>query len=230
MIVPYASRTGTKRNLDALRDAGWHLLVSATGRLNHEGFPFGLDNGAWTAFQQGGGFDERAFWKALVKFGKLAEWVVVPDIVAAGLASLEFSLEWMERVQDQTDLVLLPVQDGMTTEDVRDLLGPRVGIFVGGSTEWKEATLGAWATLARERGVWCHVARVNSIRRINLCQAAGVTSFDGTSASRFAKSLPRLDAARRQIVIADSTPPRAPRARRVPAARKPAPDVQLALI
>jgi hypothetical protein len=38
----YASRTGTRRNLAALRAAGWRLLVSATGVHRHEGFCYML--------------------------------------------------------------------------------------------------------------------------------------------------------------------------------------------
>lgn len=45
-MIGYASRTGTRRNLDALRAAGWRLMVSARGALRTEGFPYALDNGA----------------------------------------------------------------------------------------------------------------------------------------------------------------------------------------
>ena len=74
----------------------------------------------------------------------------------------------------------------MEPVDVLPWLGPRVGIFVGGSTEWKVRTIGIWAQLARECGVWCHVGRVNAKRRMELCAQAGVTSFDGSGASKFA--------------------------------------------
>ncbi len=97
--MPYASRTGTRRNLAALRAAGWRLLVSATGVLRHEGFPFGLDNGAWTAHQRGTPFDEVLFERALAMLGAAADWGVVPDIVGGGLRSLEFSLNWLARVR-----------------------------------------------------------------------------------------------------------------------------------
>ncbi len=200
-MIAYASRTGTRRNLAALRDAGWRLLVSATGCLRNEGFAYGLDNGAWTSFAQGRPFDERLFGIALTKMGQGADWTVIPDIVAGGIPSLEFSLSWMRRVLDATERGLIAVQDGMSIEDVRGFLGSRVGIFVGGSTEWKERTLESWAQLGRSLGCWVHVGRVNSQRRINLCAHVGATSFDGTSASRFAKSLPRLDRAVRQIPL-----------------------------
>lgn len=198
-MIAYASYTGTRRNLRALRGAGWRMLVSATGRLNHNGFPYALDNGAWTAFQQGRAFDDSLFVSALRKMGRSADWTVLPDIVQGGSASLEMSLRWMRQVLDESPRALLAVQDGMALDDVRAIVGGRIGIFVGGSTEWKERTMPEWCELARSRECWAHIGRVNTIRRIVLCGAAGATSFDGTSASRFAKTLPKLDGARRQM-------------------------------
>jgi hypothetical protein len=200
-LIAYASRTGTRRNLAALRSHDWRLLVSAKGVLRHEGFPYALDNGAWTAYQQGRPFDERAFVVALRQLGVGADWTVLPDIVMGGPASLDMSLRWMRTVLDESPRALLAVQDGMTVADVRCFLGARVGIFVGGSTAWKLATLAEWAQIGREIGCWVHVGRVNTARRIALCVQAGATSFDGTSASRFAKTIGPLDAARRQLAL-----------------------------
>lgn len=78
------------------------------------------------------------------------------------------------------------------------LVGPDLGIFIGGSTEWKLATARTWGLLAIERAAWCHMGRVNSTRRIGVCLGAGIHSFDGSSASRFAVNVPKLDGARRQ--------------------------------
>lgn len=196
-MIAYASRTGTRRNLVALRDAGWRILVSARGVLRNEGLPYALDNGAWTAFTQGEPFNVGAFEKALDLMGAEADWVASPDIVGGGMRSLELSESWLPRLIDAR-LVLIPVQDGLTASDVRPLLGNRVGIFLGGSTEWKLSTMREWGELAREVGCYYHVARVNTRRRIDMCSEAGATSFDGSSASRFAASLPRLERARRQ--------------------------------
>ncbi len=198
-MIAYASRTGTKRNLDALRAAGWHLLVSAAGVLRTEGFPYALDNGAWSSFQTGEPFVEKRFSVALSKLGASAEWVVLPDIVMGGAASLDLSLSWMDRVLGLAPRALLAVQNGMTADDVRPFLGPRVGIFVGGDSTWKEHTIGQWAALGRSVGCWVHVGRVNTVRRIAICTSEGVTSFDGTSASRFAKTVPMMNRARLQV-------------------------------
>ena len=200
-LIAYASRTGTRRNLDALRGAGWRLLVSAAGCLRSEGFPYALDNGAWSAFTQGRPFDERAFFSALRKMGAAADWSVVPDIVAGGRASLDLSLRWLRHVLDETPVALIAVQDGMTADDVRGYIGHRVGLFVGGSTAWKLETMSTWTALGRERCAWVHVGRVNTARRIRMCAMTGATSIDGTSATRFAKTLRPLDAARRQMAF-----------------------------
>lgn len=212
-MIAYASRTGTRRNLDALREAGWRLIVSARGVLRHEGFAYAIDNGAWTAFQehQAGKRPENrldldAFERALAKLGPGADFIVVPDIVMGGRASLDLSVSWLRKLRRRRPLAgarfMIAVQNGMEAGPmlgrIKRMIGPNVGIFVGGDTDWKLATMRQWVSLAHSRGAMCHVGRVNTIRRIRLCAAAGVDSIDGTSATRFAVTLQPLDAARRQ--------------------------------
>lgn len=194
----YASRTGTRRNLDALRAAGWRLLVSARGVWRTEGFRYALDNGAWTSHQQGEPFDAGAFRECVALLGSGADWIAVPDVVCGGLDSLRFSESWLPELAPLGVPLLVPVQNGMSASDVRPLLGPHVGVFVGGDSAWKEQSLPGWGRLAREVGCHLHVGRVNTARRIKLCAMAGADSFDGTSVSRFAVTIGPLDAARRQ--------------------------------
>jgi hypothetical protein len=195
-MIAYASRTGTRRNLAALRAAGWRLLVSARGVLRHEGFRYALDNGAWTAYQRGEPFDVGAFERAVDLLGDGADWIIVPDVVMDAAATLRMAEVWLPKLAAHR--VLVAVQNGMAAADVAPWLGPRVGLAVGGDTAWKEATVRKWGELARKRGCHLHVLRVNSARRISICHEAGAGSFDGSSASRFADSLPRLDRAVRQ--------------------------------
>jgi hypothetical protein len=211
-MIAYASRTGTRRNLDALRAAGWRLMVSARGALRAEGFAYALDNGAWTAFQEWqkgerekNELDLGAFARAVSLLGRGADFIVVPDIVQGGEESWRLSLHWLQVLARQPHLadarLLLAVQDGFQPENVRPHLSDRVGIFVGGGDEFKERTLPLWGSLARDVGAWLHVGRVNTTRRVALCEAAGATSFDGSSVSRFVRNLPKLDGARRQTDI-----------------------------
>lgn len=201
-MMPYASRTGTRTTLAALRAAGWGLLVSAAGVHRTEGFEtYAIDNGAWSAHTQGRAWDARAeaaFLALLDRHGRGAQFVVVPDVVAGGLESLRLSEAWLPRLEGQGRVRLVPVQDGMVEADVRALLGPRVGIFLGGGTPWKLHTMAAWGALARERGCWYHVGRVNTGRRIRMCAMAGADSFDGSSVTKFPRTLRELDNHRRQ--------------------------------
>jgi hypothetical protein len=196
-MIAYASRTGTRRNLAALRGAGWRLLLSPEGVLRTEGFPFGLDNGAWSAYQKGHGIDLGKFERAVERFGGAADWVVAPDIVAGGLASLDLTTAWLPRLR-HLRRVLVAVQDGMTPRDVAPLVSHRVGIFLGGTTTWKLGTMQRWGDWCASLGLYYHVARVNSAERIRAAARAGAASFDGTSASRYAVTVSPLDKARRQ--------------------------------
>jgi hypothetical protein len=196
-MIAYASRTGTLKNLDKLRRAGWRLIIPPTEVRWPQGFRYAIDNGAWTAYTQGRPFDEIKFMGAIERLGPEADWIALPDIVAGGLASLETSLRWRDRLAGIAPL-LLPIQDGMSAEDVRPLVGADLGMFIGGTSEWKERTLPLWGELAAAAGCWLHVGRVNSARRIHLCAAAGAHSFDGTSVTRYSVNLPKLDNAARQ--------------------------------
>jgi hypothetical protein len=198
-MMAYASRTGTRRNLDALRAAGWGLLVSRAGVWRTEGFDrYVLDNGAWADFQAGRTFDEVAFEQLIDRLAARADWVVLPDIVAGGCASLELSTRWLNRCLSVCPMALIAVQDGMSEADLAPLVGRSVGVFLGGSTAWKLANMLRWGAFCAERSVYYHVARVNSERRIWLAAASGADSIDGSSATRYAVTLPMLDRAMKQ--------------------------------
>lgn len=199
-----ASWTGTRRNMAGLRAAGWGLILSPVHRFSRskswDEWEYGLDNGAWTAFQKKEEWSEEPFVRLVEQYAPCARFVVAPDIVAGGMDSLRRSEAWLPRL-DAARIVLVPVQDGMEPRDVRSMLSNRVGIFMGGSTEWKWQRLADFAQLAREIGCYLHVGRVNTVRRIRYCTAVGAHSFDGTSATMYAVTLPKLDAARRQMAL-----------------------------
>lgn len=198
---PFATRTGTRRNLELMREGGWGILLNPFESMTETGFVEALDNGAWPAFQQGKPFDGEAFERALEKVGRRVSWIAAPDIVMGGRESLNLSRSWLPRLLEVGPTILIPLQDGMTVRDVVDLFrqhGNRIGIFLGGSTEWKLKTMRRWGRLARRLGIYYHVGRVNTAKRIYLAAFAGADSFDGTSASKFAVTIPGLTYATRQ--------------------------------
>jgi hypothetical protein len=197
----YASRTGTRRNLAALRAEGWRLLVSPAGVLRTEGFPYALDNGAWTYHQKSLPFDGNAFARAVDLLGARADWIVIPDRVGDAAGTFELFEQWWPRLHG-AGLLLFALQDGMTAADVAQVCRPGVGLFVGGSTAFKERDARGWGEFARARSLYLHMGRVNSARRIAIAAEAGVHSVDGTSASRFAVTIPKLSHAASQTALA----------------------------
>jgi hypothetical protein len=167
---------------------------------------YAIDNGAWGYHQQGQPFDAGAFNCLLRRYGSGADWAVAPDVVAGGLASLQVSLQFLTTPERSLcDRWLLAVQDGMEPGDIRPHLSADVGIFVGGSTDWKLETMPVWGRLAAERGAYLHVARVNTLKRIQLARWSGAHSFDGTSAIRFPSTIPMLTNGARQLPLFRST-------------------------
>jgi hypothetical protein len=176
--------------------------VSRAGEWRTEGFENWVgDNGAWADYQAQRAFDEDEYERFLTWVEAQAAvpaWLVLPDVVAGGTASLELSARYLNRCQAVAPLVLVAVQDGMEPIDLEPIVGRSVGIFLGGSTEWKIAQMRQWGEFCAERGIYYHVARVNSIARMALAASCGADSVDGSSASRYAVTLPKLAYAARQ--------------------------------
>ncbi|NTU78150.1 MAG: hypothetical protein HGA45_01895 [Chloroflexales bacterium] len=76
------------------------------------------------------------------------------------------------------------LQDGATPDTVPwDELA---AVFVGASTRWKlSRTAELLVKMARARGLWTHVGRVNTFGRLSRVEAMGAHSFDGSQFSRF---------------------------------------------
>lgn len=163
-----------------------------------DGLPYGIDNGVWSCHVAGAPWRGRPFLRLLDRIGAGASFAVLPDIVGGGEESLAFSLDWWRRnkggVAGDVSHWLLAVQDGMTADQVRAAVLEHgfAGVFVGGTTRWKWASLHEWAALGLDLGLRVHVGRVNGERRAALCRDLGVTSIDGSSVTRFAKNAPKM--------------------------------------
>ena len=222
-MIGYASFTSNKRNRAALRSAYWRLLIApASHDVNMDGMPYALDNGAWRAFKAGKDFDEAAFRELVDRHGSQADWVVAPDVVEGGVASLRLSLCWLAPLLVRTPHVLIAVQDGIEPSDLVSVVSRRVGIFLGGSTSWKLASMRQWGEFCAEQRCYFHVGRVNTFKRVALAQYAGADSIDGSSASRYSINLPKLNNGIRQW---DMWSPPTSRERIIAWANSPSPDI-----
>ena len=149
-------------------------------RRNYKG-KYALDNGAFSAFANGRCFDDGAFLKAFFFMSQHADFVIVPDKVAAGKKSFDYSMTWRDFLPNRIRYYLA-VQDGMTTA----ILGPDFdvkfsGIFVGGSMEWKQKTAEQWVEFAHARGKDCHIGRVGTYPLLMWAERIGADSVDSSN-------------------------------------------------
>lgn len=196
-MILYASATACRRNRVELHVHGYRMLVTP-GRTREAhlgpGFGYALDNGAWTSHTQGVAWDPGLFRACVERLGGCADFVIAPDVVGGGLASLRMSESWLAWLAPRTRRVLVAVQDGVEQTDVRALVDVGVGIAIGGSTAWKER---ACARRMFESPI-LHVLRVNTQRRLELARHAGATSCDGSGPSKWSAVADRLPRALKQ--------------------------------
>lgn len=168
------------------------MLTPMMGNALPEGVPWAADTGC---FNQPDKHDDDRYigWlKDRAYAAGRCLFATAPDVVGDAEATLIRSLPMLSRVRDAGYVAALVGQDGLESLDVPwDAFG---ALFVGGTTQWKlsEATYGLVCE-AKERGKWCHMGRVNSLRRLKAAQVGGYDSADGTFlAFGPDKNLPRL--------------------------------------
>lgn len=164
------------------------LVGTYPGRIGHlyspEGqrgpwpeVPFAGDNRKFPKWIKGQPWDESE-WRRFVLWvamsGQPPLWMLCPDEVAdrdGTLRAWDTFSPWLSSFGFR---LAFAVQDGMTFEDVPD---DRCVLFLGGSTDWKEAAIEPWCSRFPGR---VHVGRVNYWPRLIKSWRAGAISVDGT--------------------------------------------------
>lgn len=145
-----------------------------------EGRPWAADNGCF-----GGRYDHERYVRYLTAHQPHREtclFVTVPDVVADAKATRDLWGQYSGPLA-QIGLPLAWVaQDGATPDDIPTC----ACVFIGGTTEFKVSEQAASIVdAARAKGLWVHIGRVNSRRRIRWARSVGACSVDGTC-ERFA--------------------------------------------
>lgn len=199
------ARTGSKDEMRVYIANNWNkeklAVVLNNERLGLTYTPFDyqrnkpyryfLDNGAFGAWTHGRDFDEGAFLFILTRLTN-PDFAVIPDIVAGGKKSLEYSIRWRTFLPDSFKWYLA-VQDGMTPNSIPDFMLRRVaGLFVGGSMPWKLETMAQWIEFAHSKKLYCHVGRIGDLDKIKTCERAGADSVDSSNFARHKKNWRQL--------------------------------------
>jgi hypothetical protein len=186
-MLEYSGSVAGRKLRDAIR-LGVGRCVTASHWMNPiAGQPWFLDNGAFTCFRQGIPYTavEDQFRACLRKIPAEhpPDFIVAPDIVGGGFASLRFSLRWLDELPPQHDYYFA-VQDGLAHKDVRPHLEHVTGLFIGGSVDWKWTTAGEWIALAHDHGIKAHIGRVGTVAHQVLARQLGADSIDSSSWSQ----------------------------------------------
>jgi hypothetical protein len=146
-----------------------------------EGQPWAADSGRYASPHE---YSDEKYLTWLEKMQPLADrclFATAPDIVGDAPGTLMLSAPLYGPIRKLGYKVALVAQDGLERlmefvpwHDI-DVL------FVGGTTDWKLGD-GAAAVVAeaRARGKWCHMGRVNSLKRMRYAASIGCQSADGT--------------------------------------------------
>lgn len=148
-------------------------------RLN-TGIRYILDNGAFNCYTKNKPWDATLFLRRLRQAREKdpdPDWVVLPDVVTNPRATERRAKEWARVIDYPTTY---PCQDGVSPEracDIAEDLGC-MGIFIGGTVEWKRERAGEFVEEAHDRDLWAHIARPSDLQ---WAEGTGADSVDTTS-------------------------------------------------
>ena len=175
----YVGQTRSHALIQRLLLAEWGEMT-CRGEYPPRRHPWAYDNGAFKDWKAGAQFHVDDFERDVSRIAAAEvkpDFLVVPDLVAGGLRSLEFSMGWAPQLAGVAPLYLA-VQDDMTEHDVRPCLEDLAGLFVGGSLAWKIRTGERWVELAHAVGKPCHIGRVGTLRRVQWAREIKADSID----------------------------------------------------
>lgn len=170
--------TRKKAFVERLKQEGWGRIWIDQKPTPYDGEPWGFDNGVYRDYLRGQAFNSDAYRKRLDKAYTIGRpyLAVAPDIMAGGDASLDYSLEWLDKLPRDWPWYLA-IQDDMDPQKVLQVIDGFYGLFLGGSDAFKlEAPW--WAALAHTKGKRFHYGRAGTPVKVRQAYLAGSDSAD----------------------------------------------------
>ena len=204
-MIPYTSAIPKLECLDELLKYcdDWRMLLSPASypsinksnehlMLKHG---YAIDNGIYADWVKDRDWDEDKFFMILDRYAARADWIVIPDSIGDWDKTISLFMIWVNKLFHYHRPLMIVAQDGAEQNDYREIRGLTknghrmidggIGVFIGGTTEWKLNNAGKIAKICRDNNALCHIGRVNSAKRVRMCWNWGATSFDGSGMSRF---------------------------------------------
>jgi hypothetical protein len=170
--------TRKKTFIEQLQADGWGRICVRDKPKPWPGERWGFDNGAYGFWRKGLGFDGALFMKRLERAYTVGTpyIAVVPDIVAGGECSLEFSMMWLDALPKDWPWYLV-LQDGMSEDSVEAVVDRFEGLFLGGSDQFKAEAVN-WCAFAHKHDKRFHYGRAGTPAKVRLAFESGADSAD----------------------------------------------------
>lgn len=175
------TETTCREYVARIQNLGWGRMYYERSVQPFEHERWGLDNGAFDCWQHGQPFDGDLFRSrvdGLLERGLTPYFACTPDIVAAGLQSLDFSLSWIHKLPRDWPWYLA-VQNDMELADVEDVMHLFRGLFLGGDDKFKMQAY-RWCRLAHKHQKKFHYARAGTITKLRHAIRVGADSLDSS--------------------------------------------------
>lgn len=159
---------------EAIADGSFGQIVTPkSGDKIVEGATWALDNGCFSER-----WSESRWKKNIGRYKDVPNclFAVIPDVVANAAATDELWYKWSTFVKEYGYKPAYFLQNGCT-----HIPDDAEAIFTGGDTDWKLGSEAReWLSEAQKRELWCHMGRVNSLKRLRYAYDLGYDSVDGT--------------------------------------------------
>ena len=177
-MIIIVARNETHHAVKICQQHGWGRMYITRTPNPYPGEPWAWDNGAYQAHLRGRELNITE-WKRRTQLAadKPPPYLaVLPDIVAGGQRSLELSYRHIQDLPRNWPKYIA-VQDGIEPDDITPLLPYISGIFLGGTTAYKQ-TAAAWAHYAHNNSKRFHYARASTRRKLQDAIQCGADSID----------------------------------------------------
>lgn len=155
------------------------MLQPGMGNLPPAGQPWAADNGRYASPET---YTDAAYLEWLERRAGERDrclFATAPDVWGDARATLDLSLPMLAPIRAAGYRVALVAQDGL--EELQVPWDRIDALFVGGSDPWRRSEgLVRLVAEAKRRGLWVHMGRVNSLRRMRWAASLGCDSADGT--------------------------------------------------
>lgn len=154
------------------------MLTPNMGNRYQDAWPcYAIDNGRFTRPDL---YDDDRYLGYLDGKPRSALFATAPDVVGDWDGTLEMSLPMLSLIRKTGHRAAVCLQEGVTVDGIP--WSEIDAVFIGGGDAFKTATITQdIVDHANSIGLWTHMGRVNTRRRIRQAKAMGCKSVDGTT-------------------------------------------------